>query len=209
MMTISPVAWAKAGPHGRPFAAVSVVQDDPQVFAAVDRRQRVPRAVRATVVDEDDFLGDGHLADAADDLGHRGLLVVDRDDHGDAQPLGQRIDSQLAAHCLAEETFPLLTYFGIIFWSCHGLMAKGKHPVLPMFASFPIIAFREHTARTLYGQQRHFLLPPEHNLPVIRRRCTAGCPVAHVCRRRLQTPMTLKGREIGVWRRLLHMRASD
>ena len=162
----------EAGPHGRPFAAVPLVQDDANVFAAVDRRQHVPRAVGAAVVDQDDLLGDGHLADAADDLDHRGLLVVDRDHHGNPQPLGQRV----------RPSSPSLTRF--LFKNVLRVVGH-LTPIVVVLPDNPILL---HGTAEWHGGRTAFWMPggERHNFAQIEQYHKRG---AAVCRRLRRRPV--------------------
>ena len=103
-MTTSPVAWRKPVAQGRSLALVDVVKDDANVaLLPLDFLEDVAGAVGAAIVDEDDLLGDRHLLDAADDLADPLLFVVDGNDDGELEALGNGINAELPAGHVAQE----------------------------------------------------------------------------------------------------------
>jgi hypothetical protein len=72
----------EGGPQRRSLAAVRPMLEDPELREARGQGPQALRgAVRGGVVDDEDLLVEGYLADAAEESLHRRFLVVRRDHH--------------------------------------------------------------------------------------------------------------------------------
>ena len=122
-MTISPVACRKPGAQGGPFALVDLVVDDLQIDVArlFHLAEDLARAVSRAVVDHDDLLPDRNGSHPPEDLVDRGLLVIDRNDDGKRQVVGDPEQTQLAASCLTEYLQQLFsTHLAVAELACAG-----------------------------------------------------------------------------------------
>ena len=86
----------------RPLAQVPPVPQDAEALVPLHLGQHVAGAVRAAVVDHDDFLGNADRPNAPDDLANRPFLVVNGNDHRKPQVLGNPVDAQPPANRLAQ-----------------------------------------------------------------------------------------------------------
>src|SRR6266478_4974650 len=83
-------------PEGRPFTAIMFVKENSNLIAR-HLAENFAGPIGAAVVDQNDFLGDGHLAHALDRFTDPLFLVINGNDHRKLESLGQWIDSELPA----------------------------------------------------------------------------------------------------------------
>ena len=74
-----------------------------RTFAAFHLLEDVARAVRAAIVDDDDFLGNGHGLDAPHHLAEPALLVVNGNHHRQLETVRDGVNAELPAGRLAEQ----------------------------------------------------------------------------------------------------------